>query len=283
MTTPVTKKFNPAGPLGLGLLAALLALAFSCKKDKAEPAEECGLWEYEGEYGPDHWGNLAPVCQEYAFCGGSAQSPVDITGAAPDASLEALATNYAASSTHIIHNGHTLEFEVEEGSSALELNGEEYELLQFHFHAQSEHTIGGAAHHMEAHFVHANAATGDRAVIGVMFKDGAENAFLKPFMNQPPAALRRPPVHLAGQLRPRRGLSRRPRLFHLSGFADHPQLRRKRHLVRARTPRGSLHRTNPALPRPHAQELPAPGGHRGEADTALPGLNRSRGKTARRQ
>ena len=186
MTTPVTKKFNPAGPLGLGLLAALLALAFSCKKDKAEPAEECGLWEYEGEYGPDHWGNLAPVCQEYAFCGGSAQSPVDITGAAPDASLEALATIYAASSTHIIHNGHTLEFEVEEGSSALELNGEEYELLQFHFHAQSEHTIGGAAHHMEAHFVHANAATGDRAVIGVMFKDGAENAFLKPFMNHLP-------------------------------------------------------------------------------------------------
>ncbi len=65
------------------------------------------------------------------------------------------------------------------------LNGEHYELIQFHFHGQSEHTIDGVPHHLEAHFVHAN-AMGDRAVVGVMVSDGVENAFLAPFMSHLP-------------------------------------------------------------------------------------------------
>ncbi len=170
------------------LMVSLMALAFSCKKDEAEPAHECGHWEYEGEYGPEHWADLAPVCEEYAHCGGSAQSPVDITGAIRDTSLHGLEFSYAATGVNIKHNGHTIEFKVDKGSSKLVLNGEAFELDQFHFHAQSEHTIDGAAHHMEAHFVHVNAASGDRAVIGIMFRDGAENAFLAQFMNHLPQA-----------------------------------------------------------------------------------------------
>jgi carbonic anhydrase len=57
--------------------------------------------------------------------------------------------------------------------------------LQFHFHGQSEHTIMGEANHLEAHFVHAN-AQGDRAVVGVMIKDGEENSFLASFMDNLP-------------------------------------------------------------------------------------------------
>lgn len=168
----------------VGVLAATcILMASACKKD--DPEHFCGPWEYEGEFGSEHWGHLAPVCAEYAHCDGSTQSPVNITGAVPDASLHELELLYSNTKTHIIHKGHTIEFEVEEGTSALELNGEEYELLQFHFHAQSEHTINGAPQHLEAHFVHQN-TRGDRAVIGVMFKDGAQNAFLAQFMNNLP-------------------------------------------------------------------------------------------------
>lgn len=169
----------------LGVFATVCILLVSaCKKD--EPDHLCGEWEYEGEFGPEHWEDLAPVCEEYAHCDGSAQSPVNITGAVADAMLHELGIHYATTNTHIIHKGHTIEFEIEENSgNALELNGEEYELRQFHFHAQSEHTINGAPQHLEAHFVH-QSASGDRAVIGVMFKDGAENDFLAQFMSNLP-------------------------------------------------------------------------------------------------
>ncbi|MBX2927526.1 MAG: carbonic anhydrase family protein [Saprospiraceae bacterium] len=165
------------------LAAACILLASACKKD--DPEHLCGPWEYEGEFGSEHWEHLAPVCAEYAHCDGSAQSPVNITGAVPDAVLHGLDIRYTDTQTHIIHKGHTIEFEVEDGTSALELNGTEYELKQFHFHAQSEHSINGAAQHLEAHFVHQSAG-GDRAVIGVLFKDGAQNAFLAQFMNNLP-------------------------------------------------------------------------------------------------
>lgn len=170
------------------LLATFILLAAACKKDDPEPEHSCGHWEYEGEYGPEHWAHLAPICQEYANCNGVAQSPIDISGAVLDTALHELDLRYMTSKTHIIHNGHTIEFEVEvtgKDTSILQLNGEVYKLLQFHFHAQSEHTIGGAAQHLEAHFVHQN-ARGDRAVIGLMFKDGAENAFLSQFVDRLP-------------------------------------------------------------------------------------------------
>ncbi len=89
MTTAILN-FKQAGIFKIALMAAVVMLAFSCKKDKAEPDEECGHWEYEGEYGPDHWADLASVCEEYAHCDGSAQSPVDIAGAIQDTSLGAL-------------------------------------------------------------------------------------------------------------------------------------------------------------------------------------------------
>ena len=42
-----------------------------------------------------------------------------------------------------------------------------YYLLQFHAHAASEHSVGGAQSELEVHFVH-QAADGEYAVVGVM-------------------------------------------------------------------------------------------------------------------
>lgn len=171
----VFQAFRRKAFLYFGLLATVCMLSVSsCKKD--DPEEVCGQWEYEGEFGPEHWEDLASACEEYTHCNGMAQSPIAIDGATLDGTLTALDLHYTSTNTHIIHKGHTIEFEVEE-SNALKLGGKDYELKQFHFHAQSEHTLMGVPYHMEAHFVHVN-ELGDRAVISVMFKDGAENAFL---------------------------------------------------------------------------------------------------------
>jgi carbonic anhydrase len=62
-----------------------------------------------------------------------------------------------------------------------------YQLVQFHFHTSSEHTIDSVGADMEAHFVHKDPATGNLAVIGVMINEGAENEFLKAFLDNLPA------------------------------------------------------------------------------------------------
>lgn len=168
-----------------GLLLTLLVFAISCKKDKTAD-ESCKKWEYEGAEGPDHWMSL---CDDYADCSGIFQSPVDISTVLEDPTLKPLSLNYAGTKTKIAFNGHTLEFEVDAGNS-ISLNGATYKLVQFHFHAKSEHTILGQHYPLEAHLVHQDAVTGNRIVLSVLFEEGAENAFLNKFIaNLPTAAV----------------------------------------------------------------------------------------------
>lgn len=155
----------------------------SCK-DKVLPSCEGIHWTYEGEEGPDHWSEL---CIDYTPCGGQVQSPIDIAGASDDAALTDIAKTYDATGTEILNNGHTLVFTQDAGSSIV-VNGETYNLLQFHFHTVSEHTIDGSHYPMEVHFVHKNEATGKLAVIGVLFEEGAENPLLANFIDHLPTA-----------------------------------------------------------------------------------------------
>lgn len=71
------------------------------------------------------------------------------------------------------NNGHTLEAAIGPGSW-LEVEGERYELQQFHVHSPSEHHIDGEPFALEAHFVHRN-ARGGFAVIAVLFRTGARH------------------------------------------------------------------------------------------------------------
>jgi len=55
-------------------------------------------------------------------------------------------------------------------------------LLQFHFHAPSEHTFNGVHYPLEMHMVFMNATTGQVRVVGVMFQyydDDEENPFIQ--------------------------------------------------------------------------------------------------------
>ncbi len=131
-------------------------------------------WGYAGETGPEHWGSLAP---EFKMCGeGKKQSPINITGAVKG-DLPELIFDYDDSDLQLVNNGHTIKAAYSSGSS-INVGGDRYQLLQFHFHSKSENAIEGELFPMEAHLVHANAA-GELAVVGVMFKEGEANPLLE--------------------------------------------------------------------------------------------------------
>ncbi|RME46322.1 MAG: carbonic anhydrase family protein [Caldilineae bacterium] len=138
-------------------------------------------WGYEGENGPEHWGELSP---DFATCStGTEQSPVDIPASAPINAAN-IVFNYQPTALNIVNNGHTIQVNYDEGSS-MQVEGKTYNLLQFHFHAPSEHTLDGQYSDMEMHLVH-QSADGEYAVVGVMLKRGAENPAYAPVMNNLP-------------------------------------------------------------------------------------------------
>ncbi|MCB0130091.1 MAG: carbonic anhydrase family protein [Caldilineaceae bacterium] len=139
-------------------------------------------WSYDGDTGPAYWGELSP---DWALCGsGESQSPIDIPSSAASNPAD-LMPIYGPSALTIFNNGHTVQVNYDAGST-LELDGETYELLQFHFHASSEHTVNGVARPMEMHLVHAN-EDGDLAVVGVFLEEGADNAVFAPIFDNMPA------------------------------------------------------------------------------------------------
>ena len=165
--------------VGLALMAFGVALA-----------QESVHWSYEGDTGPEHWGELSP---DFAACSqGVEQSPVDIPANAPDNPAN-IGFKYQPSAVNIFNNGHTVQVNYDQGSSIV-LDGTTYDLVQFHFHAASEHEIGGAHDPMELHLVHKN-AQGGLAVIGILLKAGAENPAYAPVLqNLPPQESQPTPV-----------------------------------------------------------------------------------------
>jgi len=195
--------------VGFGAVA-LLSLSVVQGQDatQAPPTPTPAHWEYEGADGPDHWGSLDP---NYAVCGtGHAQSPINITSDAAQAiNLHDIKFDYHPSKLNIFNNGHTVQVTYDAGSS-ITYNEIKYDLLQFHFHHPSEHTIDGKAFDMELHFVH-RAANGDLAVVGVLLNVGeTDNPDFAPIFDALPkdkgtpeptdtsvdAAKLLPPVHL---------------------------------------------------------------------------------------
>lgn len=156
----------------------LIILLPSCQEDDEVVDCDTYQWEYEGEGTPDTW----PLCN--AECGGQAQSPINIAGAVPDNNLKAFTTAYKAVPIGLVNNGHSIQFDYDEGST-INVNGEEFELLQFHFHTLSEHTVGDQHFPIEAHLVHQNTA-GALAVVSVLFEEGSENTFLSNFAGNLP-------------------------------------------------------------------------------------------------
>jgi carbonic anhydrase len=138
-------------------------------------------FEYEGEDGPEQWAELS---DHYETCGsGQEQSPVDLTNAATT-DLDNIVFEYQETAVNIINNGHTIQVNVVPGSQIV-VNGETYRLLQFHFHAPSEHAVDGQEYPLELHLVH-RGANNDLAVVGVFIVEGEDNTAFVPVWDHLP-------------------------------------------------------------------------------------------------
>jgi len=186
----------------------------SRKHSKAHRNEGCAVatgvhpdhiphWSYEGENGPANWGNLHPsfvVAKD-----GKEQSPTNISThhTEQNPTLNDISTFYVSHPATIINNGHTVQ--VNWMAGFFEMNGEHWNLVQFHFHTPSEHMIDGVQYPLEMHLVHKNNAGDKLAVIGIVFAEGDENPFLKQFIDELPlkeAAEHEEPAKLKNELDP---------------------------------------------------------------------------------
>jgi carbonic anhydrase len=129
-------------------------------------------WTYGGATNPTRWGILS---EDFALCGiGRDQSPINIeTYEAITTNHSDLAVNYDAVPLAVENNGHSIQVNYPEGST-LQIDGKAYQLLQFHFHTPSEHTVDAQASAMEMHLLH-RSENGALAVVGVLIEEGMAN------------------------------------------------------------------------------------------------------------
>lgn len=151
----------------------------------ADGATHTPHWAYEGEAGPEAWGSLS---EDWALCAaGAEQSPIDVrnTAAAAGATVGGVLTfAYQPSAFEVVDNGHTIQVNLSAAGSVV-IEGTPYQLVQFHAHAPSEHTMDSVQFPMEYHLVHKNAA-GNLAVVGVFVQQGsAHQEWAKVFAQLP--------------------------------------------------------------------------------------------------
>eukprot|EP00195_Chlamydomonas_chlamydogama_P007086 CAMPEP_0202895064 /NCGR_PEP_ID=MMETSP1392-20130828/4344_1 /ASSEMBLY_ACC=CAM_ASM_000868 /TAXON_ID=225041 /ORGANISM="Chlamydomonas chlamydogama, Strain SAG 11-48b" /LENGTH=353 /DNA_ID=CAMNT_0049579953 /DNA_START=38 /DNA_END=1099 /DNA_ORIENTATION=- len=140
----------------------------------AGPAKAVG-WSYDPSpaagFGAQNWPGVCTV--------GKKQSPINIpVGDGPHSTSKRvgdLAFRYKNSVVQRIfasNPGHgSMQINFSSGK-VCRINGQQYDLLQFHFHTPSEHALDGKRYAMEAHLVHRNKQTGSLAVVGIMLDHG---------------------------------------------------------------------------------------------------------------
>lgn len=172
-------------------------------------------WGYQGESAPDKWYTLEP---NFATCKiGNEQSPIDIVDA-KDAKAS-LTISYGESPVKIINNGHTIQLNYV-GKGFIVSNGNTYKLVQMHWHSDSEHSIGGKKFPLEVHLLH-KSDDGKLAIIGILFKEGAENTFLKKVWTELPAT-ESPEIEVKANYNPNELFPKQRAYFQYSGSLTTP-------------------------------------------------------------
>lgn len=141
---------------------------------KEAQSTQTAHWSYEGETGPEHWGELD---QANSTCvNGSEQSPINIefSQIITDKKIENIQIQYEPAPFTLVNNGHTVQANATTESNSILVEGNKYNLAQFHFHTPSEHQFNGQNYDMELHLVHKD-ANGKITVLGVMIQEGKKN------------------------------------------------------------------------------------------------------------
>ena len=171
---------------------ALLVWALGCTLAGSVHATEADdvHWGYDGELGPAAWHELHP---SFDLCGhGRAQSPIDL-GVPSGETRVPVSFDYAPTELRISHqehvvdvvnDGHTIQVDYDEGSTITKA-GIVYDLVQYHFHAPSEHSINGLHYPMEMHLVH-QAKDGRILVLAIFIREGTHNEAFEPVWTHMP-------------------------------------------------------------------------------------------------
>lgn len=155
------------------IVASLLALVTASMPVMAQDHH----WGYEGESDPSHWGDISEEFKECAI--GQEQSPIDIVPAkAVKAEFSPAELHWTPFVPTIVDNGHTVQVNANGQGGYAEMNGVRYDLVQLHFHHESEHTVDGTHSPLEVHFVHKSAA-GDLLVLGALLQAGEPNDLMQ--------------------------------------------------------------------------------------------------------
>jgi len=140
-----------------------------------------GHWDYAGTGGPEHWGRMTP---EFAKCSsGTRQSPIDIRDGIK-VELDPVQFEYKPSAFKVVDNGHTVQVNVAAGNW-IEVMGQRFQLVQFHFHRPSEERIDGKPFDMVAHLVH-KSLEGRLAVVAVLLERGSAQPVVQSVWNNLP-------------------------------------------------------------------------------------------------
>lgn len=142
--------------------------------------------EEEAEWGgiQDSTQTVAPLTYPYAECNiGQHQSPVDLGTMTSETSLNSLQTKYVADKPDFFNSGHAVQVNVSSNyKGQLKIGSDAYPLIQYHFHAPSEHVIGSKTYPAELHFVHIR-PDGKMAVLGVLLEEGKANSTIQTILD----------------------------------------------------------------------------------------------------
>ncbi|BDD07270.1 carbonic anhydrase [Aureibacter tunicatorum] len=159
-------------------ILVLFLILLSCNNSDNSPCDNY-KWSFHGDTGPDTWS----IC--YSQCDGKMQSPIDISNPIEDEKLNAIDFNYSPSQILLENTGNYLVFNYMEGSYIL-LDSIQYDLVQFHTHMKSDHTVDSKSFPMEIHLVHQNEETEELAVVALFVEVGEPNPVLETFINDLP-------------------------------------------------------------------------------------------------
>jgi carbonic anhydrase len=134
------------------------------------------------------------------FDDGIAQSPINILSSKTEKEIGNGDDIRLSGEIIAVENlGHTVQLDFSEGSTAI-INGKAYLFKQLHFHTPSEHLVDGMTYPMEMHMVNISKEKKESppsyTVIGIFFKMGQENKFIKEFLNAiPPEEKKKDSLH----------------------------------------------------------------------------------------
>ena len=131
-------------------------------------------WGYNND-GSKKWGKDAPTCDL-----GKAQSPINIISSTATHTIQQFELEFhpkLAFKANVIDNGHSIKV-TPIHPPYITIDKRKYNLLQFHYHGKSEHSVDGKFYDLVVHAVYEEEKSKELAVVGIFFEEGKEDKIL---------------------------------------------------------------------------------------------------------